>query len=59
MVGVEVDSGEVDQRRSMIDIVLTTTMSTCDLCNAVTRSAADRIRYSTCDGTPREDKRAA
>lgn len=33
-------------------MVLTTT-STWEVCNAVMRSAADKIRYSTCDGLPK------
>ena len=40
-------------RRSQVMVMVLTTTSTSDFCSAVTRSSADRIRYSTWDGAPK------
>ena len=40
-------------RRSQVMVMVLTTTSTWEVCNAVMRSAADKIRYSTCDGLPK------
>src|SRR3954452_18286934 len=39
--------------RSHVMLIVLTTMSTWLFCSAVTRSADDRMRYSTCDGVPK------